>query len=419
MESTPEAQQTPLSPWGVTPAGFKLKRLYDIQQSTYAALNTVLDPVSGESLNLDPSSDDPLVQIVNTVIASMAEQWELAQVAYNSRDPLQATGAALDEIGQELGVVRRLGTKSTVELFCTGTAGFIVPVGQQVTDAYDSTVWTTTSAIVFSSTGTATVEAQPALRGPIPALAASLTAILTPRTGWNTVINTEDAELGVPDETDASYRRRILVSSMVPSSGPVDSLYSGIASVAGVTYTRVYQNRDVVADSRGLIAKSIGAVVVGGDDNEIGKEIYLRSAAGLSYSGNTNVTVTDFQGVMVNVSFYRPVEVPIKVSVTVRVTDASLWPSDGAEQIKAAILLYAQGGAPALDVNVGFTPYGFVPGIDVVASLLYTPVNSVPGHAASSLLIGIGSGALSEDDIPIEWNALATFDSSRITVIVT
>lgn len=59
---------------------------------------------------------------------------------------------------------------------------------------------------------------------------------------------------------------------------------------------------------------------------------------------------------------------------------------------------------------------GFAPGVDVIRTRLYTPVNEVPGFKINSLKIGKHSQGASEADIDIAWNEVAIFKESNITV---
>ena len=81
-------------------------------------------------------------------------------------------------------------------------------------------------------------------------------------------------------------------------------------------------------------------------------------------------------------------------------------------------MIYSRFGAPGLGIPAaaGYDQDGIVPGESVIAPRLYTPINSVPGHALRAIRIGIDPGALASADIPINWNAWASFDPSRIKV---
>lgn len=62
---------------------------------------------------------------------------------------------------------------------------------------------------------------------------------------------------------------------------------------------------------------------------------------------------------------------------------------------------------------------GFAPGVDVIRTRLYTPVNEVPGFKVNSLKIGKhGQGAAAENDIDIAWNQVAKFKEANIKVEV-
>ena len=61
---------------------------------------------------------------------------------------------------------------------------------------------------------------------------------------------------------------------------------------------------------------------------------------------------------------------------------------------------------------------GFAPGIDVIRTRLYTPVNEVPGFKINSLKIGKSSQGTSENDIDIAWNEVAVFKEENISIEV-
>jgi hypothetical protein len=159
-------------------------------------------------------------------------------------------------------------------------------------------------------------------------------------------------------------------------------------------------------------------VVLGGDDAEIAEVLFNKTPVGIDYFGSTTEAVVDVQGFSYGVKFTRPAEVPVYVSVGVTVLDASAWPSDGADKVKAAIVAYATVGASGLGVDCPvFDQNGYVPGETVYASDLYVPVNSIPGITITSLQVGsVAPGAAAS--VPIDWDKLATFDAANIIVAV-
>lgn len=104
------------------------------------------------------------------------------------------------------------------------------------------------------------------------------------------------------------------------------------------------------------------------------------------------------------------------------ITNRADFPDTGAEQIRQAIINYAEYGGEGNE-------NGFPPGADIVCSRLYTPVNSVSGHKVTRLEIAqgvdldnpdnTGNPVFSNADIPIAWNQVGRFDPERISVNVT
>ena len=183
-------------------------------------------------------------------------------------------------------------------------------------------------------------------------------------------------------------------------------------NVDGVRFARLYVNKETTTDARGIAGKTIAPVVVGGTDEDIANVLRLKMGATDNTEGNlaTPVTYTGPLGDTQTIDFYRPISVPIYMELDVTVTDGSVWTPDSVNQIKQAIIDYAEYDQSGT--------YGFPPGGDVLLSRLYTPINSVPGFSVTSLTIGKTSGSLAASDIAIAWNEIATFDADNITVNV-
>lgn len=99
-----------MATYGITTAGFTLKRLSDILSDMVTQLSTVVDPVTGEYLTPNLSDEnDPFVQQVQVTADALSLCWEQLQQVYNQFDPLQATGSALSGLVQLNGLERLLG----------------------------------------------------------------------------------------------------------------------------------------------------------------------------------------------------------------------------------------------------------------------------------------------------------------------
>lgn len=406
---------------GVTPDGFEAKRLADVLTDAGLQLETVTDPVTGESLQPDFGSEDPVMQIVQVPLEATGEAWQAAQLMYQQFDPSKAAGPSLYGLVQLNGITRQDASQSTVTLTLTGTPAAVIPAGQLVSDVNNTNQWTTLSEVTLDGSGVGTTQAQCVTFGPIAAVAGTLTNIVTPFPGWTSVDNLLDAVAGRNLETETELRQRRARSTLAPAASPVESVYANLANISGVTYARVRQNNTLTVDSNGIPGKSVAAVVVGGADLDIAFTLLARTGVTAEWYGNTSQVLFDAQGESYAVSWTRPTPLPIYVEVEIEITNPSRFPADGIQQMKDAIIAYAQGGAPALGIDDGFSTSGFPPGATVELSRLYTPINFIPGHKVVSggLTIGITPSPTGTADIMTPWDEFPLFldDNISITVI--
>lgn len=399
---------------GVTNEGFEAKRLADILADAETNLAAIVDPVSGDTLQPDLSAADPTMQVVKVPLDAVGVAWETAEVVYGQFDPSKASGSALSGLVQLNGLTRQPDTRSTVPLTLAGTPAAVIPAGQLVADTNNLHRWTTDTLVTLDGSGSGTTGATCVDFGPVTA---APTAIVTPVSGWAS-ITPGTVSAGRDEETSSELRTRRARSTMAPASSPVESIYSNLANLPGVTYCRVYQNNTLVTDGRGIPAKSVGTVIVGGVDLEIAQTLLARTGVASNWAGNSSLTLYDALNEPYVVRWSRPVNDPIYLVVHVQVINTTVFPVDGPQQIKDAIIAYAAGGAPALGVADGFSDTGFPPGVTVVRSRLYTPLNFVPGHRVVSLKLGTAPAPAGEADIPVLFDHVAQFLDANITIVV-
>ncbi len=94
--------------------------------------------------------------------------------------------------------------------------------------------------------------------GPISCPANSLTNILTPIGGWNSITNTIAGITGTLTETDAALRLRRANSTKLLGNGTVEAIESHLLqNVLGVTSATVFENRTLTQQSYTIIFPSI------------------------------------------------------------------------------------------------------------------------------------------------------------------
>ncbi len=396
---------------GVTPQGFEPKLLAEVLADAESQLALVTDPATGATLLPDLNSSDPAMQIAKVPLDGIGLAWEAMALVFQQFDPSKAVGAALSGLVQLNGIERQPATGSIVTLTLSGFGA--APAGALVSDANNTHQW----ALLTSATIPGTVNAQCVDVGPITAAAGTLTNIVTPVAGWTGVTNAAPAAPGRVEETDTELRPRRARSTAAPSAGPIESIYANLANIPGVTYVRAYQNNGLATDTRGIPAKSVAAVVVGGDDLDIAYALLARTGVTAAWYGTTTVSLFDAQDVEYEVKFSRPTPKPIFMRVEVRITSPSTFPADGLTRIRDAIVDYAEGGAPALGVEDGFGTTGFPPGAPILTSRLYTPINFVPGHEVVTLLVDDVDPPVGATDIPMVWNQYGQFLPENIEVV--
>lgn len=403
---------------GVTSAGFEAKRLADVESDAAEQLRTIVDPASGESLRPEFGSEDPAMQVVHVPLEGVGLAWQAAQLIYQQFDPKAATGPSQSNLVQLNGINRQDASPSVAPVQLSGTPSITIPAGQIISDVNNVNQWSTTTDIELDVAGIGIGKASCLVLGPVAAVAGSLINIVTPYPGWTGVSNTADADLGRNVETDTELRQRRDRSTMAPAASPVESVYANLANITGVTYSRVRQNNTLVPDSNGIPGKSVAAVVVGGDDLEIAYTLLARTGIASAWYGNTSQVLFDAQGEPYNVSWTRPTPLPVYVELELEIVNPNIFPADGLQQIKDSIRAYAQGGAPALGVDDGFSTSGFPPGATVILSRLYTPINFVPGHRVVSLYIGTSPNPTGTADIPTPWDQVPLFLDGNIDITV-
>lgn len=404
---------------GVTSAGFEAKRLADVESDAAEQLRTIVDPVSGASLQPEFGSEDPAMQVVHVPLEGVGIAWQAAQLIYQQFDPKAATGPSQSNLVQLNGITRQDASASVAPVQLVGTPSIMIPSGQLISDVNNVNQWSTTTDIELDGTGVGTGKASCLVLGPVAAISGSLINIVTPYPGWTGVTNTADADLGRNVETDTELRQRRDRSTMAPAASPVESVYANLANITGVTYTRVRQNNTLAPDTNGIPGKSVAAVIVGGEDLEIAYTLLARTGVASAWYGNTSQVLFDAQGEPYTISWTRPTPLQIYIGLQLEIINPNIFPADGIQQIKNAIRAYAQGGAPALGVDDGFSTSGFPPGATVIFSRLYTPINFVPGHRVVSLFIGTSPSPTGTTDIPTPWDQVPLFldDNIDITVI--
>lgn len=357
--------------------------------------------IYGIDAYLEPDSKDG--QMVALVALAIHDANNTAIAVYNSYSPSTALTDALSRNVKINGISRKGETRSTVDLVLTGTTGTTITNGSVRDD----------NGIVWNLPATTTIDGNPVTAtcntsGAVAALAGTITKINTPTRGWVSVNNPTAATVGAAAETDSELRIRQTQSVALPSMTPFDAVDGALANIAGVTRHKLYENDTGTVDANGLPAHSISAIVDGGDATTIAQTIRGKKGQGVATYGTTTVQVPDYYGNPHNISFSRPVDVPVYVAITLRVFTG--YTSQIGEDIKKAVSDYIN------SLKIGDS---------VLLSRIYSPANLgvVSGGNAryydiTELLIGKVAGSEAAANIAIAYDESASCTTANISITV-
>jgi uncharacterized phage protein gp47/JayE len=391
---------------GLSIAGFELKTLSECLDDIVAGLLVDVDS------ELDTSTDQPIGQIAGTFAKPNAEVWEILGQAMSGWDDKNATGSLLDAVCAITGTRRIPQRKSVVAMDCTLNIGTALTTTAMVQVLGDPTrQFTLRAPFTAPSTGVHSLVFEAVFYGPIEALAGTVTTIVTPVTGWTVATNPDDADPGATTEKDSTLRIRRRKELRAQGASTLPALEAALnpADIPGLISATVLEN-DTMATVGGLPAKSFEAIIWDGatpaaDDETIRKTIWKHKPLGIQSVGDNVGTFVDAKGVTRTVPFSRAVQRRIIISMIVQ-RDASLFPSDGATQIKQAIaddgLLYGS-GQDVIRLRVQKLALPIAGVIDVPSCLLNIYSLTSPAEA----------------NVTIDELDIATFNTADITITLT
>jgi hypothetical protein len=277
--------------------------------------------IYGPDINVDSNTPDG--QWINIFALSNEDIEQLCVQIYDSFDPTQAIGVALDALCQlnSSSLLRQGGTYTlvAVTINVTGSvnlSGLDTSTPYTISDSNGNLYFLIASASL--TPGNNILNFQAATIGFVQVLPNTLTIPVTIIAGVNSVNNASvPYQVGQNQETDAQLRIRRAASTAMPSQGFNQSLYAGLLSITGVTQAVIYENDTSTTDGTGTPGHSIWVIVEGGTSTAIADMIYTYRNAGCGMYGSTTVAVPQADGTNFNVSFSPSVDVNLYLSLTV------------------------------------------------------------------------------------------------------
>lgn len=376
----------------------------------YPDYPTVLDylkqeyrAIYGADTYLEADSQDG--QWVAILALAMFDSMQVAATVYNSFSPLTAQADALSRNVKINGIARLVASYSTVDLRIVGTAGTVITNGQAEDTLGQK--WKLPTTVTIPVGGEIVVTATAAEIGNVNAAANTVNKIATPTLGWQTVNNAAAATVGDPVETDAELRLRQSQSTMIPSLSVMEGIVGAVASLAGVSRYRGYENDTATTNADGITAHTIALVVEGGTTQAIAEAIAAKKTPGTKTQGTTSYTTYDQYGIANIINFYRPTVATIGIEVSLTALTGYL--STTGDLIKAALKAYID----TLEI-----------GDDVLITKLYTPANLLNADVTNTynvtqIRIKKNAGSFGTSNLTLAFNEIAQTALTDVTLVVT
>lgn len=244
-------------------------------------------------------------------------------VILNNQAPSSAVGSGLDMRVAWNGIQRKPASFSTCDLQLGGVIGTVIE-GGVVRDTAGN-LWNLPEKVILTETPL-TVSAQSQEIGAVAAPANTINSIVTPVAGWTSVNNELPASMGSAIETDEELKARRIDSVSIVAVNMRDSMRAAILAAENVSKCEIYENDTNITDDNGIPPHSVACVVEGGDSAEIAKIIFNKKGPGTGTyaeedsAGFVSETVTSSSGLPCTILFCRPVEVNVKIYISITKT---------------------------------------------------------------------------------------------------
>lgn len=383
----------------VDATGISAPQYSDIFQSLQASFQGIY----GSDAYIAPDSQDG--QLLAIFAKAQSDSNRMAIAAYSNYSPATAQGVGLSNAVKINGIARGVASNSQVSVLVVGQIGSIINNGV-ISDVDSQHRWNLPVLVVIPPAGEILVTATCADAGAVAAPAGTLTQIVTPTLGWQTVTNPSSASPGAPVELDATLRQRQSTSVARPSRTVLSGIVGAVAGLVGVTQVVAYENDTNAVDANGLPEHSIAMVVLGGVAADIANAIYVKKTPGAYTYGTTSVSIVDAFGIPNTVRFFVPAPVAIMATITVKANVG--YSTAISDEIKLAVADYinALGIGKKVDVGRLYLP-----------AQLYGAVG-FETFEVNNIQIAAAPGPVGSADVLVPFNQRATCSVADITITV-
>lgn len=354
----------------------------------------LLDSVQDDFLRVFPS-DLVLTSNSNAGILSRLIAWreyeqiQAQQQVYYSAFVSTATGSALDRLGANVGLPRKVDRPASATLTIVTDGEYLIEAGTQF-ETEDGYIFDLTDDVVstqkgdtWQAVGNAEAEDTGAITNVEPN---TITVVYNPDESIISVTNPEKASGGQDYEEDPQYRARLIAENANQPSPTLNGVRSALLNVQGVREVNIVENQFATADKYGNPPYSVHIYVLGGKKQDIADCLIEHLAVGITLTGTTYCDAIDATGNQKRVYFDFATDRPISVQVKLK-TNAEWNVDEGSDYVKETVVDFIN------QLQMGDTVY---------LTKLYPQIYAIPGIDDAKILIGKSKDTLSADDIALD-----------------
>lgn len=318
---------------------------------------TDIDAALGGGMDKDLRT--PQGQIATAESLIIARNQAMIAALATQIDPNNASGRIQDAIAKMYFLERNPGEGTIVNAVCQGSVDTVIPAGSIARDQAGYRYRLLADAYI-DATGQVKANFQNLTTGPIPCGKNQLINIESQITGWASVYNENDGQLGVDVESRQQFELRRRDSVEKNAKDTIGAVIAAVSAVDGVVDWYIYENVENTAKTIGVTnvsvdPHSIYVCVSGGLSTDIAKAIRFSKGAGCGTTGNTSVTITDDRYSDPKPSYTYKYQQPTltRCYFKVTITDNPSLPADIDDQIKKAIVAKFNGNNGDVKTRIG------------------------------------------------------------------
>lgn len=253
--------------------------------------------------------------------------WRLTEISqqmeyvYNSGFYSTAMDSALDRLGANIGVPRKVARPAHTDIKIQTDGQYLIQAGEQF-ETDDGIVFDLTQDVVTAQStdgnwyGTGTLESEET--GTMNNVEANtITVISNPDDNILSVTNPENASDGQDDEDDESYRNRLIMENTAKPGPTENGIKSALSNLTGVREVSIVSNDTDHVDMYGNLPESVHIYILGGNKQDIADTLVNRLPAGCVLNGSQVVDTVDVSGNKKTIKFDFATDKPIFVKVNV------------------------------------------------------------------------------------------------------